>query len=399
MKDFKILDENLVIPLKNTLRTKQQKYIFSRLVEKSKISAALRYINSFKGQKYNLTLIDRHSASKTDRLAEKEPGGMVKLFQEMMSVTKSHVPRSNDVTWIGVEIECCIPYKSVDVDPFCSKEIHCDRCDGTGIQYDDNNDEIECSECDGRGTIESGDSSDSEDRAHEELAQVFKNNKIVLSNIKGDGSIDTPNDKYFAVEITVLTRLDRLDNLKKVCQILNDLGATVNKSCGMHVHLDARHLSLNEVKDIGKKFNAAMPTLATLVPKTRRKNEQYCKLGVSGFTGSRYYACNLTAFRKYKTIEIRLHSSTTDFNKIIQWSKLISSVMYSTKLKKKCINLNDLVEFIDIDQDTMEYFSQREALFNEENNIKTSAKDIDSTDPEPEAQLSLNTMTSVEVPF
>ena len=43
----------------------------------------------------------------------------------------------------------------------------------------------------------------------------------------------------------------------------------------------------------------------------------------------RYYMINGTALKKYKTIEVRLHSGTTNFNKIKNWVELLKGIVKS----------------------------------------------------------------------
>jgi hypothetical protein len=130
----------------------------------------------------------------------------------------------------------------------------------------------------------------------------------------------------------------------------------------MHVHLDARHLDAKAVKAIGAKFKKVLPVMGKMVPESRRENS-FCRLDVSGLTGSRYFAVNLTAFKKYRTVEIRLHSSTTDFNKIIQWATLLSCVFKAEKIKAVCHDLNTLTEYVRLPEETLEYLTQRIDLF------------------------------------
>jgi hypothetical protein len=62
-----------------------------------------------------------------------------------------------------------------------------------------------------------------------------------------------------------------------------------------------------------------------MVPPSRLNNT-YCKLSASGYTGNRYHAINKTALKLFGTIEVRLHSGTTDFNKIANWCELLYSI-------------------------------------------------------------------------
>jgi len=196
-------------------------------------------------------------------------------------------------------------------------------------------------------------------------------------HVKSDGSIQAP-EGYFAVEITVLTRFKNPANLKSVCLILQGLKATVNKSCGMHIHLDARHLTSREVKKIGQRFAKALPVMLAMVPTTRRNNT-YCKASVSDLKGGRYYAVNLTSFNKYKTVEIRLHSSTTDFEKIMNWANLIQAISTS-EIKKECNSVNELTDFVKLPENLVEYISQRTSLFSPTSECSSQYLDNDSTD-------------------
>jgi len=64
--------------------------------------------------------------------------------------------------------------------------------------------------------------------------------------------------------------------------------------------------------------------LREFVPASRRGN-QYCDFGIS--IRDRYKAVNVCAFNKHSTIEIRLHSGTTDYTKIISWIRLLELLL------------------------------------------------------------------------
>ena len=66
--------------------------------------------------------------------------------------------------------------------------------------------------------------------------------------------------------------------------------------------------------------NQTLIALKEFVPESRRNNTDYAALSFS--ETNRYRAVNFTAFRKYKTLEIRLHSGTVDYTKIIAWIRL-----------------------------------------------------------------------------
>lgn len=381
------LDSNeLTITVDNTARTKAQKHFINRLAKNGDFNEAINYLKSFRAKRYSYTPVDRIKDYKEDPLLLKK-NSIFNMQVKIYDLERNHTPILETGNWIGVEIECFIPYKSVGLIGE-EEEYDCDNCCGTGnITYEDDDGEEqsdECSDCNGRGNHGGN---DGERAGHKALRELFKRNKISFTSIKSDGSIDPEDNRYFPVEIVVLTRLDKPANLLKVCNLLTELKAKVNASCGMHIHLDARKLNRTEVLAIGRKFRKTLPIMARVVPKSRRGNS-YCKLSVSKIKGNdreRYQAVNLTSFIKHKTIEVRLHSSTTDFNKIINWAKFISAIKNAKSIKKTCHSLNDLTDYVYLEQEVLEYFTQREILFNtskaeRDNVIAIGAQDLDSTE-------------------
>lgn len=133
-----------------------------------------------------------------------------------------------------------------------------------------------------------------------------------------DGSIRS--DGYYAHEIRALFPRSQMEpRLHRLCNLLNNMECKVNKSCGFHVHLDMRGESSEAVHKRAKIVDAWLYAMQELVPASRRTND-YCKFGIS--TRDRYHAVNYVAFSKYNTLEIRLHSGTVDYTKIIAWIRL-----------------------------------------------------------------------------
>jgi Asp-tRNA(Asn)/Glu-tRNA(Gln) amidotransferase C subunit len=113
---------------------------------------------------------------------------------------------------------------------------------------------------------------------------------------------------------------------------------------------------------MGKRLGLALPVLSQMLPKTRLNN-RYCKMAVGGLRGGRYYAVNLEAFRKYETVEVRCHSSTTDYRKIMNWVEIVRAIAYSD-IKKQVRTVNDLTDVVRIREDVVEYMTQRIEHFN-----------------------------------
>jgi len=138
-----------------------------------------------------------------------------------------------------------------------------------------------------------------------------------------DGSVKTGGVRGKCLEYNVLcVRRDLEIRLYKICESLK--GHLVNRSCGFHVHLDCRGKGESEVWALCKKVNAWLYALRELVPESRRENE-YCKFGAS--RTDRYRAVNFMSFREHGTLEVRLHSGTVDYTKIISWIRLLELLL------------------------------------------------------------------------
>jgi len=367
---FELTGKQLQVNLKLQSTKARHVYRLKQLISEGYLDQVHSYLNSFQGKR------ERHIGNYITRFRpQKETlkeNRILDLYNSRRDFDENHSPFGASSDWIGVEIECMLPANVANQS--------CQDCDGSGIQYDDNDDECECNECEGTGSLGT---------SRLKISDHFrKDNRIKFTSIKQDGSL-RPDSGFRGVEITVLTRLSDPSNLLAVCQILNKLGAKVNKSCGLHVHLDQRGKTEEEVLAIGKAFSRAMPVMVAMVPESRRSNT-YCQASVSKLSGDRYHAVNLTAFKRHKTIEVRLHSATTDFNKIMNWARFMKAVSVS-RIPKVCADINALTEYVNIDQDLMEYIGQRTALFSPaHNSTSPQVVDTDATDRvEPAAQIDL----------
>jgi hypothetical protein len=151
-----------------------------------------------------------------------------------------------------------------------------------------------------------------------------------------------------------LRGLDGLRQLETVCMVLNELNAKVNRSCGLHVHHDARNLELQEWKSIVKSYIKYEDTIDLLMAPSRRGNgnqwSRSLKGSYAGYTvnelwarvdrsydvynlqqmfGTRYIKLNLEASTLHGTVEYRQHGGTTNFTKIAAWVALTQGFVTS----------------------------------------------------------------------
>lgn len=158
--------------------------------------------------------------------------------------------------------------------------------------------------------------------------------------VKGDGSV--MGSGRFGLEIvSPPLRSDRAEDFAQidtVCEILSLEGATVNRTCGLHVHVGARDLGVPALKSLAMLYADAEDVIDSLLPPSRRAdNNRYCRsikanynlsrLGraedVNAITtaiyGDRYVKLNFASYWRHGTVEFRQHSGTVDPIKIKNW--------------------------------------------------------------------------------
>jgi len=151
----------------------------------------------------------------------------------------------------------------------------------------------------------------------------------------GDGSVSPIGGQVNTLykEVRINMQWGKVDKLYEICTKLRRDGAAVNKSCGLHIHLDSRHLTVRGEATRRARLVAALPWLMELVPESRRNNS-FCLLNHlpgNGGRHQRYSAINPTSFRKHKTTEIRLGSGTMDPDKVLNWATLLRYISDSGK--------------------------------------------------------------------
>lgn len=154
-------------------------------------------------------------------------------------------------------------------------------------------------------------------------------------DIAGDGSIRVDDGNFTASEIRICVPIKEMRPVvTKLCEILAEMGAKVNKSCGLHVHLDQRDKDLSKVQASFTNLIRAQNLLFSVVPNSRRDN-YYCKKhrGTDfnkATYGGRYKAINAAAYRRHKTIEVRLFGGTINAEKIINWTETLWAIESGT---------------------------------------------------------------------
>ena len=151
-------------------------------------------------------------------------------------------------------------------------------------------------------------------------AQTVTDALPIWAQRKYDGSIRADGRGEGHEIVALLVRREMEPRLFRLCRQMERLNLRVNRTCGMHVHLDQRGETQSSVAKRATIMDKWLSALRELVPASRRENE-YCRFGIS--QTCRYRAVNVTSFGKHRTLEIRLHSGTTDYTKALAWIRLV----------------------------------------------------------------------------
>lgn len=148
--------------------------------------------------------------------------------------------------------------------------------------------------------------------------------KMPFVSFKGDGSIGSANGDGMCVgsyqEVNILLSKNEAngwDRLKKVVDWLNNNGAMVNATCGMHVHFDTRHLGQGAYTARSTKMLNAYRNWAKYAVSPSRAYGNYCNIETA--PRNRYSAINTCSRAKFNTLEVRIGHGTLNYNKIRAW--------------------------------------------------------------------------------
>lgn len=175
-----------------------------------------------------------------------------------------------------------------------------------------------------------------------------------------DGSINAPSGKH-AHEVKVIFPRGELEpRLFRLCKLLESMQFAVNSSCGLHVHFDQRGKTFDAVLAKAKIVDKWLYGLRELLPESRREN-RYARFNVS--QNDRYRAVNVCSFGKHQTLEIRVHSGTCDYQKIIAWIRLCE-VLLALNKKPKAATCIGTLEQLPLAEHDMAYWRSRHRVLN-----------------------------------
>lgn len=198
--------------------------------------------------------------------------------------------------------------------------------------------------------------------------------------VKDDGSLSGINGECEVVS-PILRGEAGLAEVARACRALERAGATVNATCGMHVHLGAEDLSVAEIVGIFKRYAKHEESIDRVLHKSRRGLRHEYAASIKGladrldpngpranlFNGlHRYLKVNLQALRAHGTIEFRHHNGAIKAETVTNWIRfLLTFVERSrtlTKHSERPKPLRDDHPWIGLDIDTRRFYRARENM-------------------------------------
>lgn len=138
-----------------------------------------------------------------------------------------------------------------------------------------------------------------------------------------------------------------LEELEKVCWVLDLCNAKVNDTCGLHVHMEAAEFDLSTWKNLILTYKRLEGVIDNFMPHSRRNN-RYCKALTAitensikharnigdlraAFFHNRYHKVNLEAYARHRTVEFRQHGGSTNFTKMSAWIHFLAKMITFAK--------------------------------------------------------------------
>lgn len=170
------------------------------------------------------------------------------------------------------------------------------------------------------------------------------------------------------------------ESLKKCCKALATVGAKVNSSCGLHVHIGARDLTDAAFCNVFVNYMRLEKAIESfLAPSRRDADSRWCKslrkheiavLYATTKNGmrqalnyDRYHRVNAEAYNRHSTIEFRQHQGTTNFTKISEWVKFLGKLVEYSKNNRLTENIDRIEDIPFLTQTEKNYFCNRRAAF------------------------------------
>lgn len=211
--------------------------------------------------------------------------------------------------------------------------------------------------------------------------------KTQIWKVERDGSLAhraSGNRNTGEVVSPILEGKQGFAQLEAVVKAIHSVGATTNRSTGLHVHVEAADLTGEEVARVVEFYSSNQTTIDNMVSVSRRNNRyankysayqlraikqaaQTDKDSLRNFA-NKYTVVNIAPLFSYGTIEFRQHQGSVNGKKISNWVKFVMGVVNGAQMVSDLDTSVELVSMLDvmvdkkcIETDTATYLKGRQA--------------------------------------
>lgn len=166
---------------------------------------------------------------------------------------------------------------------------------------------------------------------------------VTDSSLVRSSSTDEPTECVSPI----LKGAEGFESLAKCCKTFAEVGAKVNKSCGLHVHIGTDGLTDAHICNIVVNYCHIEHIIDTFMAKSRRGNCRWAgtlldhEIGLRNASDktslrraldcNRYHKVNCEALSAHGTIEFRQHQGSLDYTKISNWVKFLGHLVEWSK--------------------------------------------------------------------
>lgn len=171
---------------------------------------------------------------------------------------------------------------------------------------------------------------------------------------------------------------DGFKSLETCCKVLNNAGASVNRSCGLHVHVGISDYSGKEIANIYKNYQKLEMLIDSFMAPSRRGNTNGYAKSIIGYDYSnvataeeieglmnddRYHKVNPMAWMRHRTIEFRQHQGTVDYKKISMWVSFCCKLVEWSKKHVLENTISDINNVPFLNEEERRFFAGRISEF------------------------------------
>ena len=166
---------------------------------------------------------------------------------------------------------------------------------------------------------------------------------------------------------------DGFKSLETCCKVLNDAGAKVNATCGLHVHVGVGEYTGEEIVNIYKNYQKMERVIDSFMAPSRRGGNAFYAQSILGYDftrdhttddlvshlGGRYFKVNPMAYGRHRTVEFRQHQGSTDYKKISNWVKFCCKLVEWSKKHVLQAEIETIDEIPFINEEEKRFFAGR----------------------------------------